>query len=237
MVYKKCLHNSTQIASLTSEYQSSENYNCNEVPFKLLACGTCYQCVAVNWEFGVGDEDIEDALTRNVKAEGAVSDGWHLAKTARDRQRHLMLNFGIYRVNESAQHADFEADFDVPNEAKDTILLAWHGNRAVGFSTLKTCSETVVIDSIFVRKSFRRQGLATALILYLLEPTKDSISTSLLGLSQPISTSMLLVTLDVLKKHPDHRKRVVIIDESSDDFGNLWWSAMKICKDRKISWR
>merc|ERR1711973_391846 len=120
---------------------------------------------------------------------------------------------------------DFEADFDVPNEAKDTILLAWHGNRAVGFSTLKTCSETVVIDSIFVRKSFRRQGLATALILYLLEPTKD-----------PISTSMLLVTLDVLKKHPDHRKRVVIIDESSDDFGNLWWSAMKICKDRKISW-
>ena len=82
----------------------------------MLACGTCYQCVAVNWEFGVGDEDIEDALTRNVKAEGAVSDGWHLAKTARDRQRHLMLNFGIYRVNESAQHADFEADFDVPNE-------------------------------------------------------------------------------------------------------------------------
>ena len=125
MVYKKCLHNSTQIVSLKSEYQSSENYNCNEVPFKLLACGTCYQCVAVNWEFGVGDEDIEDALTRNVKAEGAVSDGWHLAQTARDRQRHLILNFGIYRVNESAQHADFEADFDVPNE----VAIFSHNNR------------------------------------------------------------------------------------------------------------
>ena len=112
-------------------------------------------------------------------------------------------------------------------------------------------SEIIVLDSIFVRKSHRHQGLATDLIKKLMDIGPDHscedtcdhrecglapVKPGLVGLSQPVSTSMLLVTLRLLKSRPDLRDRVVLVDDCDGSRGNLWWSAMKICKDRQIKW-
>ena len=48
---------------------------------------------------------------------------------------------------------------------------------------------------------------------------------------------MLLVTLNLIRVQPVHRERVVLIDDSDGSKGNLWWSALKICKDRNIKWK
>ena len=95
----------------------------------------------------------------------------------------------------------------------------------------------LVLDSIFVRQSHRRQGLATELIKRLLvQLSSDPHNDQLLGLSQPVSNSMLVTTLRLLKSRPDLRDRVVLVDDSDGSRGNLWWSAIKLCKDRQIKW-
>jgi len=236
----RCDHESVATMDLTSEHQSCFKH---DLPFDLLACSGCGLCVRVKWRDG-DDEGLEEALGAGQSEEDRP-DGWHLAETVRDKQRHLLLNLGVYR--QTASHADYESDFDLPHQTEDIVLLAWRQNVAVGFATVKSCADLVVIDSIFVRQSHRRQGLASDLVKKLLNVQKcpgddniqkcDSSKACLLGLSQPVSTSMLLVTLRILKSHPEHRNRVVLLDDNDGSRGNLWWSAIKICKDRNIMWK
>ena len=194
--------------------------------FEGVICPTCKSCIALYTKEGLL-QNVEQSLASNSHRQN----GWQKAETEEDFNKHLILNFVTYRYNESPNQDNFESNFDVPL-TQDKVMLMWVDNIAVGFATVRLDVDCSVIDTVFVRQSHRRTGLASLLIQDLLEGPKEG--TSLLGLSQPISNGMFAVMLRFLLKHPTHRNSVFLIDK--DDVGRqyLWWSAAKLARERNI---
>ena len=55
-----------------------------------------------------------------------------------------------------------------------------------------------------------------------------------LGFSDPVSNSMLIVLMKILKKNPNQRERIWLVNEENGERQILWWSAMKIARQRNI---
>ena len=114
----------------------------------------------------------------------------------------------------------------------------------------------IILDTLFVRKSFRGRGFTKLLINQLLM-TPDSVlsqtsverseneSTNLFGLSCPISNGMFCLLIRMMVKdakyHSDLqnaaiplKERIWIVDEVHEDYINVWWSVIKIARERSI---
>ena len=91
------------------------------------------------------------------------------------------------------------------------VLLCFDEGNVVGFCTIKCKGNTVpgsnmekysmdIVDSVFIRKSHRKRGHATGLLIYLVENYQDNI-----GFSSPISDGMKALLIKFLDNHVSKR--------------------------------
>ena len=114
----------------------------------------------------------------------------------------------------------------------------------------------VILDTVFVRKSFRGRGFTKLLINQLLMTPDSFLSqtsversdnelTSLLGLSCPISNGMFCLLIRMIVKDAKYnsdvqnvaiplKERIWLVDEVQEDQINVWWSVIKIARERSI---
>ena len=110
----------------------------------------------------------------------------------------------------------------------------WTKSYASGFITIRENSDAFqnsnlsIIDTVYIRKSARGNGY---LSLFL----KSCLLTKELGFSDPISNSMLLVLMKLLKKHPEYREKIWLVNEENGERQILWWSALKLARQRNLN--
>ena len=114
----------------------------------------------------------------------------------------------------------------------------------------------IVLDTVFVRKSFRGRGFTKLLINQLLMTPdsflsktsverSDNESTNLFGLSCPISNGMFCLLIRMIVKDAKYnsdvqnvaiplKERIWLVDEVQEDQINVWWSVIKIARERSI---
>ena len=116
------------------------------------------------------------------------------------------------------------------------IHLLWHQSKASGFITIRPYSEAFedsnlsIIDTVYIRKSARGHGFLSKFLAAKL----NNDDSNELGFSDPISNSMLIVLMKLLKKNPNQRERIWLVNEENGERQILWWSAMKIARQRNI---
>ena len=122
---------------------------------------------------------------------------------------------------------------------KFQIHLLWHQSKASGFITIRPYSEAFedsnlsIIDTVYIQKSARGHGFLSKFLEAKLNNNDDDDSNEL-GFSDPISNSMLIVLMKLLKKNPNQRERIWLVNEENGERQILWWSAMKIARQRNI---
>ena len=114
----------------------------------------------------------------------------------------------------------------------------------------------IILDTVFVRKSFRGRGFTKLLINQLLMTPDSFLSqtsversdnelTNLLGLSCPISNGMFCLLIRMIVKDAKCnsdlqnvaiplKERIWLVDEVQEDQINVWWSVIKIARERSI---
>ena len=116
------------------------------------------------------------------------------------------------------------------------IHLLWHQSKASGFITIRPYSEAFedsnlsIIDTVYIRKSARGHGFLSKFLAAKL----NNDDSNELGFSDPISNSMLILLMKLLKKNPNQRERIWLVNEENGERQILWWSAMKIARQRNI---
>uniref|UniRef100_A0A665W139 Family with sequence similarity 169 member B n=1 Tax=Echeneis naucrates TaxID=173247 RepID=A0A665W139_ECHNA len=103
---------------------------------------------------------------------------------------------------------------------KENCKLLWSDGQAVGFYTTKhkgslcdswgsRCYLLPVLDTLLVRRSWRRRGLG----LQMLEDFCSSFSTEeFVGVSSPLSPNMAAVCRRFLQQHEEHRERLYEVE-------------------------
>ncbi|XP_028679393.1 protein FAM169B-like [Erpetoichthys calabaricus] len=168
---------------------------------------------------------VDEALkTNNPTRQGLIQ-----VQRAGQRVVLFILNMIIFGSVERApyQHICFS-----PHPANEYGKISWQDGEAVGFYTFKRkgsltdscvsrCYQLPVLDTLFVRKNWRRKGLA-------LEMLADFCGTfgkyEVLGISSPISEGMYQVCRKFLTAHPEERDRLYEV-EAPGDWGqrqNIW---------------
>ncbi|XP_054633088.1 protein FAM169B-like [Dunckerocampus dactyliophorus] len=107
-----------------------------------------------------------------------------------------------------------------PHPRTESAKLLWVDGRAVGFYTVKhkgslcdgrssRCYLLPVLDSVLVRKSWRRRGLGLKMLADFCSsfPGEEE-----LGVSVPLSSSMVAVCRRFLQLHEDHRERLYEVE-------------------------
>ena len=126
--------------------------------------------------------------------------------------------------------------FTIIHTKKFQVHLLWHQSKASGFLTIRPYSEAFedsnlsIIDTVYIRKSARGHGFLSKF----LEAKLNNDDSNELGFSDPISNSMLIVLMKLLKKNPNQRERIWLVNEENGERQILWWSAMKIARQRNI---
>lgn len=190
---------------------------------KGLICKHCGKCVAIEGEnhLWVGIEEI-------LGSQGQA--GWREAVSPHDRWLQTILNNVVYYLNEAPDPTQNESDYCLPCE-DDKILLCYDSGSAVGFCTLKCKGKNVpgsnmekytvdIVDSIFIRKSHRRKGLATGLLQNLNNCYHDEN----IGFSSPLSNGMKKVLISFLSMHSDRRDNFWLCIDDGDvgNRNNIW---------------
>ena len=197
-----------------------------------LICIDCKNCVAVKSSNDKTYQDLEKLLGLGQDSD-LTRQGWVQAEAPDDFLKHKILNFAQYRINEPPNKENFECNYSEPMLDKDQVYLLWHQSKASGFITIRTNFEVFddpnlrIIDTVYIRKSARGNG-------YLSRFLKSELSSHELGFSEPISNSMLVVLLKLLKKHPEHCERIWLVNEESGERQILCWSAMKLARQRQL---
>ncbi|KAG3262642.1 hypothetical protein H1C71_017610, partial [Ictidomys tridecemlineatus] len=126
----------------------------------------------------------------------------------------FVLNVIIFgRLERSLDDDDM---FFLPHSVKERAKILWRNGAAVGFYTTNVkgslcgdgtgaCYLLPVLDTVFVRRKHRRQGLGTAMLQDFCETFREDDA---LGLSCPISPAMYQVCRQFLLAHPEERGRL-----------------------------
>ena len=123
----------------------------------------------------------------------------------------------------------------------------------------KRDTSMIVLDTVFVRKSHRGNGDTKSLINQLLNAPNFLLSQtrvdhsenellSRFGLSSPISNGMFCLLIRMIAKDSKYfsdvqnvtvplKERIWLVDEVNGDCINVWWSVMKIARERSIDLR
>lgn len=200
-----------------------------------LICIHCGQCAAIKKTKNEPYKSLDCHLMDPLRI---GQDGWRLAEDPEDLFRHQILNFGCFRVNEPPNKDEFECYYSSPIEDLDQVWLLWDRGQACGFVTLRVESQAfpehdnlVIVDTAFIRKKARGQGYLTSLIISLMQDSSTNVE---VGFSEPISNKMLIAVLRLLRKRPDFRQRVWLVNEGRHERQILWWSSAKLARQRSM---
>ncbi|XP_070982041.1 protein FAM169B isoform X2 [Oncorhynchus clarkii lewisi] len=119
-----------------------------------------------------------------------------------------------------------------PHPMREFGKILWHNGEAVGFYTIKKkgslCDgftrrsyQLSVLDTVFVRTQWRRSGLALQILA---DFCKSLPNEEVIGISCPISPSMIKVCSKYLQMHQDQRDRLYEV-EAPGGWGqrrNIW---------------
>uniref|UniRef100_A0A672ZAI0 Family with sequence similarity 169 member B n=1 Tax=Sphaeramia orbicularis TaxID=375764 RepID=A0A672ZAI0_9TELE len=107
-----------------------------------------------------------------------------------------------------------------PHPPTETCKLLWREGEAVGFYSVKhkgslcdgwssRCYQLTVLDTLLVRRRCRRSGLG----LHILDHFCNTFySEDVLGVSAPLSASMVSVCRRFLHRHTEHRERLYEVE-------------------------
>ncbi|XP_060040383.1 protein FAM169B isoform X5 [Erinaceus europaeus] len=126
----------------------------------------------------------------------------------------FLLNVVIFGRLE--RDLDNDGMFFLPHSGKEHAKILWQDGAAVGFYTSKmkgslcgdgtgVCYLLPVLDTVFVRRRHRRQGLGLAMLRDFCETFPEEEA---LGVSCPISLAMIQVCSKFLSAHPEERGRL-----------------------------
>ncbi|XP_070764045.1 protein FAM169B [Enoplosus armatus] len=152
---------------------------------------------------------VDDVLRTSSKSRS----GLMLVQTITERAIVFLLSRVVERPPQE------EALFS-PHPRTESCKLLWRDSHAVGFYTVKRkgslcdswstrCYQLPVLDTVLVRRSWRRRGFG----LRMLEDLCSSFSTEeFLGVSSPLSPSMVAVCRRFLQRHQEHRERLYEVE-------------------------
>ncbi|KAM7048495.1 protein FAM169B-like isoform 6-T6 [Molossus nigricans] len=152
----------------------------------------------------------EDALrTSDPAREGLME-----VQTFGERIVLFLLNVVIFGRLE--RKLDDDDMFFLPHSVREQAKILWRDGAAVGFYTTKrkgslcgdgtgACYLLPVLDTVFVRRGHRRQGLGMAMLQDFCGTFRDEEA---LGVSWPISPAMYQVCRKFLLAHPEQRGRL-----------------------------
>ncbi|XP_058855201.1 protein FAM169B-like isoform X3 [Acipenser ruthenus] len=153
---------------------------------------------------------VEEALrTSDPSRHGLVE-----VQSVGERLVLFILNQIVYGTQESPP--DQDNPLFTPHPPREQATILWQEGEAAGFYTVKRkgslcggctslCYQLPVLDTVFVRRSWRRRGLC----LEMLEGYCSSFNgEEVLGISYPVSTAMYQVCRKYLLAHPEQRDRL-----------------------------
>ena len=193
-----------------------------------LICINCKKCIAIKNNFG-DYKSLDNLLCDS----NTLKNGWMLAENNQDLFKHKLLNFVQYRINEPPKKESFECNYSEP-KIQDQVYLLWTKSYASGFITIRDHSEAFqnlnlsIIDTVYIRKSARGNGYLTLFL-------KSCLTAKELGFSEPISNSMLIVLIRLLKKYSEYREKIWLVNEENGERQILWWSAIKLSRQRNLN--
>uniref|UniRef100_A0A5F9DUR1 N-acetyltransferase domain-containing protein n=1 Tax=Oryctolagus cuniculus TaxID=9986 RepID=A0A5F9DUR1_RABIT len=125
-------------------------------------------------------------------------------------ERIVLFILNVVIFGRSERSLDDDAMFFLPHSAKERAKILWRNGAAVGFYTTKrkgslcgdgtgACYLLPVLDTVFVRRKHRRQGLGTAMLRDFCETFSEDEA---LGVSCPISPAMYQVCTGNPKEDP-----------------------------------
>ncbi|XP_026167626.1 protein FAM169B isoform X2 [Mastacembelus armatus] len=154
---------------------------------------------------------------------------WHvddvLRTSSRSRSglvlvRSLMERVIMFLLSQVVEQSSQEEALFSLHPRTESCKLLWRDGQAVGFYTIKhkgnlcdswsgSCYQLSVLDTMLVRRSCRRRGFG----LQMLEDFCSSFPTEqFLGVSSPLSPSMVAVCRRFLQQHKEHRERLYEVE-------------------------
>nr|XP_019582227.1 PREDICTED: protein FAM169B isoform X1 [Rhinolophus sinicus] len=147
-------------------------------------------------------------------------------------ERIVLFILNVVIFGRLERKLDDDDMFFLPHSVKEEAKILWRDGAAVGFYTTKMkgslCGEGVgvcyllpVLDTVFVRRKHRRQGLGVAML-------RDFCATfhedEALGVSWPISPAMYQVCRKFLSAHPEERGRLWEVEPPGawGQRGSIW---------------
>ncbi|XP_006901030.1 PREDICTED: protein FAM169B-like [Elephantulus edwardii] len=149
-----------------------------------------------------------------LKTSDPAREGLIKVRTFGERIVLFMLNVVIFGRVE--RNLDADDMFFLPHSVMEQAKILWRNGAAVGFYTMKMkgslcgdgsgiCYMLPILDTAFIRRQHRRQGLAMALLQDFCKTFQEDEA---LGISCPISAAMLQVCRKFLLIHPEERGRL-----------------------------
>ncbi|XP_036211562.1 protein FAM169B [Myotis myotis] len=168
----------------------------------------------------------EDVLrTSNPAREG-------LMKVQSFGERIVLFVLNVVIFGRLERSLDDDAMFFLPHSGKEQAKILWRDGAAVGFYTTKakgslcgdgtgSCYLLPVLDTVFVRRRHRGQGLGVAMLRDFCETFPDDEA---LGVSWPISPAMYQVCRKFLLAHPEEQARLWEVEPPGawGQRGSIW---------------
>ncbi|XP_026938981.1 protein FAM169B isoform X1 [Sagmatias obliquidens] len=131
-------------------------------------------------------------------------------------ERIVLFILNVVIFGRLERNLDDDDMFFLPHSVKEEAKILWRDGAAVGFYTTKRkgslcgdgtglCYLLPVLDTVFVRRSHRRQGLGLAMLRDFCQTFREDEA---LGISWPISPAMYQVCRKFLAAHPEERGRL-----------------------------
>ncbi|KFQ80098.1 Protein FAM169B, partial [Phaethon lepturus] len=164
-----------------------------------------------------------------VKTADPDRDGLISVQTFGERIVLFVLNYIIFGMLEGSSANDA---FFLPHSATECAKIFWRNGEAVAFYSVKMkgslCDGTTsqcyllpVLDTIFVRKKYRRGGLGMKMLH---DFCQSFMAEDALGISCPISAAMYQVCQKFLQTYPTEQKRLWEVEPPGDwsQRVNIW---------------
>ncbi|XP_072554505.1 protein FAM169B isoform X2 [Paramormyrops kingsleyae] len=176
------------------------------------------------------------ALNDILKTSNSSRSGLMLVQSAEERLVLFVLSQIIFGTLERPIS---ETIYFSPHPVKETGKIIWVSGEAVGFYTIKEkgrlcdrytaqCYLLPVLDTVFVRSSWRRQGFA----LRMLGDFCSSFSNErVVGISYPVSADMYQVCRKYLSTHDAEQERLYEVEAPGDwsQRRNVWLTLQLGC--------
>ncbi|XP_054070909.1 protein FAM169B-like isoform X4 [Rissa tridactyla] len=200
----------------------------------LLPLGCLYLVDTLAGDPEVLQVDAETYYEKLLKKSSSTRDvflipGEEEVQTFGERIVLFVLNYIIFGMLEGSSANDA---FFLPHSATECAKILWRDGEAVAFYSVKMkgslCDGTTsqcyllpVLDTIFVRRKYRRGGLGMKMLH---DFCQSFMAEDALGISCPISAAMYQVCQKFLQSYPEEQKRLWEVEAPGDwsQRVNIW---------------